>query len=563
MTETSRWASSLGVPSWLAAAPGMSVPLVDAAAAKAGDAAAVDAGDTWAGLMERAAGHLARHTVAFAGYGYGLRVAILVGKGNNGGDGWAAASMLRDLYGASCWVVAVDGIEVAVSDEAATHRSRWLAHGGRVSVGTDPLDRTLAWADVAIDALLGTGTRGAPRAAAAVGVQALQRARAAGVTIVACDIPSGVSADDGVVEGADGSAAGSTNGGTDGGANGGTSWGVVTADLTVTFGALKRGLVLHPGAAHTGRIVLGDLGPRYAADSAGWSALTVAGAAPTPLVGDADKRARGTVTVVAGATGTSGAAVLAAEGALRTGAGLVTAAVPASVHAEVAARADAGVMVRPLTANADGAVDAVAAAQIDALTRHGTVVAGPGLRHGEGAAAVVARLREQADRLVLDADALNVHRDAPQTLAEHTGTLVLTPHQRELARIGGGNDGDDAWANRVERVGQLARQYNATVVAKGPGTIVAAPDARVWVCPITADGAGVPALGSGGTGDTLAGIIGAAIATADDVPLAVAQAVFWHAAAGVAAGRDRAGRASATDLLAMLGPTLHRLSTGL
>ena len=515
-----------------AAAVTPSVPLLDAAGARAGDEAAVEAGDTWAGLMDRAAGHLARGIVAAGGHGYGLRVAIVVGKGNNGGDGWAAARRLRE-HGAMAWVVAVDGSDVEVSDEAAANRAAWIDGGGRTSDGLADLDAALTWSDVAVDALLGTGTRGAPRGAAGAGVAALRRAHTAGTVVVACDIPSGVDADDG-------SAAPDA---------------AVVADVTVTFGGLKRGLLLHPGAAHAGRVRVGDLGPRYDPGETTWDVLAPAGATPTRWDAATDKRGRGTALVVAGASGTSGAAALTASGALAAGAGLVTAAVPATVRTDVAAGADPGVMVHALPADEQGAVDAAAVHALPNLDAVDVVVAGPGMGYGPGAAAVVAALRRDARRLVLDADALNVHRDAPEALAEHRGDLVLTPHERELARIGGGSDGHDAWEHRVERTPALARSLDATIVVKGPGTMVVAPDGRVWVCPL-----GGPELGSGGTGDALAGIIGAAIAVADDVPLAVAQAVWWHAAAGEAAGRRAAGRATATRLLGELPAVLAGLA---
>jgi ADP-dependent NAD(P)H-hydrate dehydratase / NAD(P)H-hydrate epimerase len=511
----------------------LAFPLLDAAAARRGDEAAVAAGDSWNELMSRAAGHLARGVLGLAGRGYGLRVAILVGKGDNGGDGWAAAPRLRDA-GAQVRIVAVDGLDVEVSDATAAARSAWLRSGGRTSVGTEGVAAVLAGCDVAVDCLLGTGARGAPRGPAGVATTALRTAHAHGTPVVACDVPSGVSADDGSV--ADAEVA-------------------VRADLTVTFGARKRGLLLHPGAEHAGRVVVGDLGERYDPGHADWTALTPAGAAPAPLAVAADKRARGSVLVVAGAVGTSGAASLAATGALRAGAGLVTAAVPEPVRTEVAARTDAGVMVRGVPAAGDGAVAGVDG--LPDLDGFDVVTAGPGLGFGEGAAALVAHLRTHAPRLVLDADALNVHRDDPDALADHAGELVLTPHERELARIGAGQDGPDAWANRVERVPALAARYRATIVAKGPGTLVAAPDGRVWVCP-----AGGPALGSGGTGDVLAGIVAAAIARADDVPLAVARAVWWHAVAGRRAGDDRAGRATATDLLRELPRVLGDLVDG-
>lgn len=516
-------------------APRDAVPLLDADGARAGDAAAVDAGETWAGLMDRAAGHLARGIVAAGGHGYGLKVAIVVGKGNNGGDGWAVARRLRE-HGATAWVIAPDGVEVAVSDEAAANRAAWLASGGRSSPGLDDLSAALAWCDVAVDALLGTGTTGAPREPAATAVAALRQAHAEGTTVVACDIPTGVNADDGAAEP-------------------GTA---VVADVTVTFGGIKRGLLLHPGAAHVGRIVVGDLGRRYDPGPTAWQALTAAGAAPAPLQPDDDKRSRGVVLVVAGAVGTAGAAALAATGALRAGAGLVTVAVPEPIRAEVVAAADPGVMVRPLPADENGQLTADAVHALPDLVHVDAVVAGPGLGVGAGVAAVVAHLRQAARRLVLDADALNVHRDAPAALGDHPGgPLVLTPHARELARIGGGDDGDDAWEHRVERAPALASSYEATIVVKGPGTLVAAPDGRVWVCP-----RGGPALGSGGTGDALAGIIGAAIARdADPLPLEVARAVWWHAAAGERAGRTCADRATATGLLAELPATLRSLAS--
>jgi ADP-dependent NAD(P)H-hydrate dehydratase / NAD(P)H-hydrate epimerase len=514
-------------------------PLLDAAAARAGDQAAVDGGDTWAALMERAGGHLARGVIAAAGRAYGLRVAILAGKGNNGGDGWVAARRLTTL-GAQAWVIAVDGVDVEVSPETAENRARWRAGGGRTSSGTDHLERALAWCDVAVDALLGTGVSGAPRGAAGKAAGALLGAYDAGTTVVACDVPSGVSADDGSAP-----------------------EGSVRAHLTVTLGGMKRGLLLHPGAAHAGDVLVGDLGPAYqpaaamrATGSGGWWALTASGAAPRRLPADADKRARGVVLVVAGAVGTSGAAALASAGALAAGAGLVTVAVPDPVRAEVAVHHPSA-MVHGLPVDERGALAPDAVHALPDLDGFDVVVAGPGLGHGEGTAGVVAHLRRHARRLVLDADALNVHRDAPGALADHVGDLVLTPHQRELARIGGGADGDDAWAGRVERVPGLARAYDATVVAKGPGTLVAAPDGRVWVSPH-----GGPALGAGGTGDVLAGVVAAAIASSQDVPLDVARAVWWHAAAGQRAGADRADRATATDLLAALPGTIGGLLPG-
>lgn len=525
--------------------PAPQLPLLSAAQARAGDDAAIAAGVSGSQLMDMAATHLAQGVLGFAGYGYGLAVTIVVGKGNNGGDGWAAARRLR-ARGADVWVVAPDGFGGELSEEAAANRDAWLRSSGRALAGEGGLDVALARAEIAVDALLGTGSRGAPRGPTRGAIIALRRARTAGVAIVACDVPSGVDANTGKVADWDGDAASRPERGA-----------AVIADLTVTFGALKRGLVLHPGAGYAGEVVVGDLGDHYDPGEVSWSALTPAGAAPASLPTAADKRARGTVVAVAGSLGTAGAAALTSEGSLRAGAGLVTAAVPDVVRGDVAAAVDPGVMVHPLPSDTNGEVADEAIHALPSV-EFGAVVAGPGLGYGPGAKKVVARLRETSPLLVLDADALNVHRDAPQELAEHVGHLVLTPHERELARIGGGEDGPDAWEHRIERVPALAQQLHATVVVKGPATMVVAPDGRVWVCPV-----GGPALGSGGTGDVLAGIVGAAVAAIGvdgDVPLAVAQAVWWHAAAGIRAGAKAAERSTATDVLAELPGVLAELT---
>src|SRR5690625_5262177 len=212
--------------------------------------------------MELAATHLAYSVLEFAGYGYGLAVTILVGKGNNGGDGWAAARRLRDR-GADVWVVAPDGLDVQLSAEARANREAWLRSSGRTSSGEGDIEAALARADVASDALLGTGTRGARRGPSLAAVIALRRARTAGVAVVACDIPSGVDADTGRVADWD-QGAGDTSSR--------PALGVaVVADLTVTFGGLKRGLVVHPGAVHAGRIIVGDLGDDYVPGEVTWA----------------------------------------------------------------------------------------------------------------------------------------------------------------------------------------------------------------------------------------------------------------------------------------------------
>lgn len=526
-------------------------PILSAAQARAADAAAVVAGDTFDALMARAAGHLARTVVEVAGRVAGTRVDVIVGRGDNGGDGWAAAPLLA-ARGMHVRVLAPDGIEHACSDASGRARARWLASGGSVRTGPVGAHLAGAWgggADVLVDCLIGTSGSGPLRGSTVEAVSAIHVARARGARVVACDVPSGVSADDGTV--ADGA---------------------IIADATVTFGALKRGLLLAPASGHCGNLFVGRLGPRFAAALADartdWWLLSADGARPDPIDPLTEKRRRGVVLVVAGRIGSGGAAVLAGRGALAAGAGLVTLAVPEPVRAEVAGLHPA-LMTVGLPADADGALhpDAVHALPLDHVD---AVVAGPGLGTGPGAAAVVAHLRTRCPQLVLDADALNVHRDAPDTLGERPrdvgSVLVLTPHARELDRVGG----DGTYVARASRVPELASRLGAHVVAKGPGTLSAAPDGMVHVSPFD-----VAALATAGTGDVLAGMLGATLAAmrvgarrvgattsaADgDIARAIARTVWWHAVAGRVAGGRSADHADALAVIAALPTVLAHLA---
>jgi len=526
------------------------LPLITADEARASDRVAMDAGTSAATLMARAAGHLARTVLASTRGAHGLRVAIVVGNGDNGGDGWAAAPLLA-ARGALVRVIVAEGAGQPASLAARAARRAWLDRGGSCDGARDHSDHSdaavgradvmgalvrtdgRARADVVVDCLLGTGTRGPLRDGVARASAAINAARSGGALVVACDVPSGVSADDGSV-----------------------AQGAVVADVTVTFGALKRGLLLAPASAHVGALHLGRLGPTFTTPAATWRVLTATGARPPIEDAHGDKRRRGSVLIVAGRTGTSGAAALAGLGALASGAGLVTVAVPRSVRAEVAAHHPA-LMVVGLPEDADGGLhpDAVHALPLDGID---AVVAGPGLGIGPGVRAVVEELRARADHLVLDADALNVHRAESDRLADHNGTLVLTPHLRELDRIGGAG----TYIARASEAPRLAAAWGAHLIVKGPGTLVAAPDGTVWVTP-----SGSPALGTAGTGDVLAGMLGATLARgaasgedATDVARRLARTVWWHAAAGVVAGARSAGRTDALGVLAAVPHVLAHLA---
>lgn len=474
------------------------------AAVRAMDERAFAAGVAPQTLMERAAGHLARAVLGVGGGGYGLRVGILCGKGNNGGDGIAAGRLLLDA-GAAPRVCLVGG-EDSLGPEGRDQLVRYRGAGGRL---VSDASAALRGADVAVDALLGTGASGPPRSPYAEAVKALS---AAEIPVVACDIPTGVDAATGAVPGA-----------------------AVRATVTVTLGAEKVGLRLWPARGHCGRIVVGDIGitdPEDRPDALALEPADVAACCPPPPP-DAHKRSRGVVVALAGSAGMSGAAILVARGALAGGAGLVTVATSAAARDEVAPTVPEALTVGLVDEDPDAAFEQLAGA----LEGADALAVGPGLGHAEATVALVRRVvAEVGLPIVLDADGINAFRGEGGALAAHVSPLLtLTPHRRELARI----VGEDRWVERLEVCAERAAAWETVVVAKGPGSLVAAPDGRVWVNPT-----GSPALATGGTGDVLTGLT-AALVAARPAPETVASAVWLHGAAGEEAER-RVGARSAT-----------------
>ncbi len=474
-------------------------------------------------LMDRAAGLLARGVMAVANRRAGLRVVLLCGKGNNGGDGIAAARHLADRE-AEPVVVLVSSPD-QLGDDASRELSTWQGRSGATIVlDDDPgaaLAEVLAWADVAVDCLLGTGASGAPRGVMADVVEALGDFPG---PVVACDIPTGVDGASGAVPGP-----------------------AVRADLTVTLGAHKRGLSLSPGQDFTGRVVLGEL------DVVDGQAEPVAQVLEPddlqsllPAIGaQAEKRQRGVVVIYAGAEGTSGAAILTARGALRAGAGLVTVATPAAV-APIVAGAVPEAMTVALPADVAGIVRIVA----DAVARADVLALGPGLGLADQTQRAVRELVATVQApVVLDADGLNAFRGRADDLADAASdTLVATPHQRELARLAGVT-AEDVEARRADIAAEHAASWGVTVMAKGPATVIAAPDGRVWINPT-----GGPALATGGTGDVLAGVT-AALVAGRARPESAACAAYLHGLAGDLAGESVGVRATtAGTVIDHLGP---------
>jgi ADP-dependent NAD(P)H-hydrate dehydratase / NAD(P)H-hydrate epimerase len=485
-------------------------------------------------LMERAGTGVARAVDATAPDG---PVAVVCGKGNNGGDGLVAARLLRE-GGRDVHVVcavppqelggdARENLErLAGESPLALDGRPWTQPAGNGSASAAPGGH-VSWADAAVlvDALLGTGFQGQPSGPVA---EAIDAVNAAERPVVSVDVPSGVDASSGVVLGS-----------------------AVRATRTVSFHAQKPGLWIHPGKARAGEVMTVDIGiPRGAPGRPRVGLIT-----PSVLgllarrTAASTKFVSGHVLVVGGSRGLTGAPRMAAAASMRAGAGYVTACVPASLQAIFASGGIPELMTRGLPDDEGALIEAGVGAVAEAAGRGGALALGPGLGRSERSFAFARALaRESTAALVLDADGLNAHAGRLRELAGRGAPTVLTPHAGELGRLLS-LDSATIEQERLRHVREAAAQADAVVVLKGDDTLIADPSGRVAVSP----GAS-PALATAGTGDVLTGVIGALLAQGLDPFAASAAGVWLHAAAGREAAR-RTGSAEgviASDVIAAL-----------
>ena len=461
----------------------------------------------------------------------GGRLVVVCGGGNNGGDGWVAARLLqpsgrvRVVAVVAPKALAGDAAEMARRARAAGVLEEPFVAGGTLGAGP---------ADLVIDALFGTGLSRPPEGRYAAAIDAMATARRGGARVLSADLPSGLSADTGRPLGP-----------------------CVEADATVTFGLRKRGLVLFPGVTLAGVVTVADLGlPPAALEAEPEQCRLLEEPEARALVPArppaAHKGEAGRLLVLAGSPGKTGAAHLALLGALRGGVGLVTLA----SRAEVLPLALAG---RPeaMSAALDGGgplgLDDLPALVRLALSAD-ALVAGPGLHRGPGTGRLLRQWLSEAPRpAVLDADALNALEPEPAWLGQLPAPVILTPHPGEMARL----CGMTAEAVQSDRIGlalERAAAWGTVVVLKGAGTVVAAPGRPAAVIPT-----GNAGLATGGTGDVLAGLIGALLA-GGLTPFDAARAGAWlHGAAGdLVAGRLGQRGLLASDLGEAIGQVWAR-----
>ncbi|MGJ0506910.1 MAG: NAD(P)H-hydrate dehydratase [Methylocystis sp.] len=451
-------------------------------------------------LMESAAVAIARVASRILQRTSGRRVLVLCGPGNNGGDGYVAARLLR----AQRYKVRVASLVPPdqLRGDAARAAASWT--GTLLPAG----DCDFHGVDLVIDALFGTGlARDLDPAAQALVNRLNQWRRETKQNVISVDIPSGVDGTTGAIRGA-----------------------AVEADETVTFFRVKTGHLLLPGRTRCGQLTCAHIGIRSTTlESMGvktfvntpelWQAQL-----PRPKV-EGHKYTRGHALVVSGGASFTGAARLSAAAALRAGAGLVTLASPTDAL-PVNASALTSVMVRP--ADGPGGL-----ANVLADERKNAIAIGPGLGVSEASCQQVeAALKPQAYRraAVLDADALTSFENDPFRLWRATrgapGPVVMTPHAGEFARLFAECDGNHANRSKLDKARDAARVSGAVLLYKGPDTVVAAPDGRASI-----QSGASPWLATAGSGDVLTGIVAGLLAQRMDGFLAASCAVWMHARA--------------------------------
>src|SRR5713226_2982610 len=461
---------------------------------------------------------------ALARWSRPLRVAVLCGKGNNGGDGFVAARHLQKETPSFHVRVYLFAPAQELRGDAAENCQRWTEGGGAITEVTtelawEKLWQEISWADIIVDALLGTGLRGGATGVIARAIEDLNHFSRNATSpipafIVAVDTPSGLPSDGEAAQGP-----------------------VLRAHKTVTFLAPKVGQLISPDASCCGELTVRLIGaPLALAEEVGIGSLRWAGPdefASLPLIRavDSHKGTFGHVLLVAGSLGKSGAAVLAGSASLYAGAGLTTIATPDAVLPIVAA-AHPEYMTEPLISTETGTVSA---ANVNsggfAKILHGkTVLAlGPGLgTHPETQQFVLDVVRNAKLPIILDADGLNAFADRGDLLrSRESSFLVITPHPGEMARLLGIKS-SDVQSDRVKVACTAAREWNACVILKGFHTVVASGDGLVWV-----NTTGGPSLAKGGSGDVLTGVLAAMTAQfgTQDWLRVLALGVYLHGAA--------------------------------
>ncbi len=468
-----------------------------------------------------------------------LRVTVICGPGNNGGDGMVAARHLADRGHEVVTFLAVPRSAFSGDPKVQLRTLTRLEMDVTVLSSLSSYERAFRRAgdsDVTIDSLFGTGLG---KIVEGQWAQCVRIINSCPGLVISADVPSGLDARTGHPLGE-----------------------CVTADVTVTFGLPKTGLVLFPGAQFAGEVVVADIGiPRSVIETMDLPGELL-GPDPVERVyeerwPDTHKGSYGHLLLCCGSAGKLGAGILASRGALRAGAGLVTLAVPASALHEVDA-ATPEVMTSPLPETDEGSFSKLGANGLKKLIYGRDALAiGPGISTDPEVGELVREaLKWEGFPAVVDADGLNALEGDLELLRPRGQDTVITPHPGEMSSLIGSST-RDVQSDRIGAALECAGRSGCVVVLKGAGTVVAHPDGTFYI-----NTTGNPGMASGGTGDVLTGMIGALLARGCSPSDSALAAVYLHgAAADLAAERIGEHALTATDIIDSLGLTLIGMRT--
>ncbi len=463
-------------------------------------------------LMENAASSVMSEMEKYFGCLDGVRIGIICGKGNNGGDGLALARRLR-IRGVTVRVALLAPFS-AVSGEAKVNLSilRKMDVEIQQSASSGFITDFISWADILVDAILGVGLASPLKGVFAHTVNSIN---AAGKRVVSIDIPTGIDSDTGKILGV-----------------------AIRTDLTVTMALLKRGLVLYPGADFAGTVRVADIGiPSEAVEREELSVSLLDRASARMTVTrrkpDAHKGDYGHLMVIAGSPGKAGAAVMTAKSSLRTGAGLVSVATPNNLVPIIQSQIFEAMCI-PAAESMEGTLGIASEEEllrsVDAMS---AVAIGPGLStHFESAQLVRNIFPRIRLPLVIDADGLNAFVGHRTLLKEAKAPVILTPHPGEMGRLLS-LSAADVQKNRINIAARFAKEYNVVLVLKGAGTVIATPQGEIFI-----NSSGNPGMATGGTGDVLTGMIGGFLAQGLPAMQAACLGVYLHGLAGDIAARE-------------------------
>jgi hydroxyethylthiazole kinase-like uncharacterized protein yjeF len=492
-------------------------------------------------LMEKASICVAKVASKLLGDVRGKRIAVICGKGNNGGDGFGASLYLSQM-GAHLKVYVVGPFAEITGDAKVFFDKLKLLSFGNSAVEVHEFEKDSESIlanhfDLIIDAVLGTGLSGEPKEAAKKAIELMAHA---GSPVLSVDIPSGIDSTRGTVYSS-----------------------APIAAVTVTMGKVKRGLIMNEGRENSGKLFLADIGLPSDLEALKNVQTFVINCKDVQAMlprrkAETHKHAVGKIFGLVGSTGLTGAGIMVGRAAMRAGAGAVILGVPSELNTIYESQL-IEVMTVPLPQTGDGTFSLAVLLQVQKYLEWADVlVVGPGISKNQETAQLVIKLLRGYDKtVVIDADALNAIADQPSILRETHAEIIMTPHHGEFSRLIKFSAQEIA-KNRIEFARKYAKENNLTLVLKGAPTVIASKDGKVYV-----NVHGNPGMATAGTGDVLTGIIAAMVGQKLSPVDAAIAGVYLHSVAGdIAAESKGIYSLIATDIIETLPDAFRKIENG-